>query len=82
MSVTILMKKNKIKGISKSQSKHIKYEEYKKCLFGEEYQKECDNYLLPSINHEMCLQVVKKSTASIFDDKRCYITETESLPWN
>ena len=31
--------KNKIKGISKSQSKHIKYEEYYNCLFGGEYQK-------------------------------------------
>ena len=32
---------NKIKkGISKSQSNHINFEEYKKCLDGEEYQKE------------------------------------------
>ena len=30
--------KNKMKGISKSQSKHIIFEEYKKCLDGEEYQ--------------------------------------------
>ena len=51
--------KNKIKGISKSQSKHIKFEEYYNCLFGEEYQKECDNYILRSINHEMVLQEVK-----------------------
>ena len=29
--------KNKIKGISKSQSKHIKFEEYYNCLFGGEY---------------------------------------------
>ena len=34
---------NKLKGISKSQSKHIKFEEYKKCLDGEEYQRECNN---------------------------------------
>ena len=74
--------KNKIKGISKSQSKHIKLEAYKKCLDGEEYQRECDNYLLRSINHEMYLQEVKKSTLSIFDDKRCYISDTESEPWN
>ena len=26
--------KNKSKGISKSQSKHIKFEEYKNCLYG------------------------------------------------
>ena len=74
--------KNKIKGISKSQSKHIKFEEYKKCLDGEEYQKECNNYILRSINHEMHLQEIKKSTLSIFDDKRCYINETTSIPWN
>ena len=47
--------KNKMKGISKSQSKHIEFEEYKNCLDGEEYQKECNNYILHSINHEMHL---------------------------
>ena len=74
--------KNKIKGIAKSQSKHIKFEEYYNCLFGGEYQRECNNYIIRSINHEMVLQEVKKSTLSMFDDKRCYINETESIPWN
>ena len=74
--------KNKIKGFSKSQSKHIKFEEYKKCLDGKEYQRECDNYIIRSINHEIVLEEVKKSTLSIFDDKRCYINNIESLPWN
>ena len=74
--------KNKIKGISKSQSKHIKFEEYYNSLFGGEYQKKCNNYIIRSINHEIVLQKVKKSTLSIFDDKRCYINETESKPWN
>ena len=74
--------KNKRKGISKSQSKHIIFEEYYNCLFGKEYQKECNNYIIRSIIHEMILQEVKKSTLSIFDDKRCYLNETESLPWN
>ena len=74
--------KNEVKGISKSQSKHIKFEEYKKCLDGKEYQRECNNYILRSIDHEMHLQEIKKSTLSIFDDKRCYINETESIPWN
>ena len=74
--------KNKLKGISKSYSKNIKFDEYKKCLDGEEYQYECDNYILRSINHEMVLQKVKKSTLSIFDDKRCYINNIESKPWN
>ena len=73
--------KNKIKGISESQSRHIKIEEFYNCLFGKEYQKECNNYIIRSINHEMVLQEVKKSTLSIFDDKRCYLNETESIPW-
>ena len=73
--------KNKIKGVSKSQSKHIKFEEYYNCLFGKEYQRECNNYIIRSINHEMVLQEVKKSTLSLFDDKRCYINNIESIPW-
>ena len=73
--------KNKIKGISRSQSRHIKFEEYYNCLFGRENQRQCNNYIR-SINHEMVLQEVKKSTLSLFDDKRCYKTETESTPWN
>ena len=52
--------KNKIKRISKSQSEHIKFEEYKKCLDGDEYRRECINYILRSINHEMHLQEIKK----------------------
>ena len=43
--------KNKFKGISKSQSKNIKFEEDKKCLDGENFQSECINYVLRSINH-------------------------------
>ena len=74
--------KNKLKSVSKSQSKNIKFEEYKKCLDGEEYQRECDNYIIRSINHERVLQKVKKSTLSIFDGKRCFINNIESIPWN
>ena len=74
--------KNKLKGISKSQPKNIKFEEYKNCLDGKKHQEECENYMLKSVNHEMYLQRVKKPTLSIFDDNRCYINETESIPWN
>ena len=52
--------KNKLKGISKSQSKDNKFEEYENCLDGEVYQQECDMYIIRSINHEMVLQKVKK----------------------
>ena len=74
--------KNKLKGISKSYSKNIKFEEFYNCLFGVEYKQECDKYILRSVNHDMYLQRVKKSTLSIFDDKRCYIINIESEPWN
>ena len=73
--------KNKLKGISKSQSKHINFEEYKNCLDGEEYPRESNTYIIRSINHEMRLQEVKKSTLSLFHDKRCYINNIESTPW-
>ena len=35
--------KNKLKGVCKFQSKRITFREYKKCLDGEEYQRECNN---------------------------------------
>ena len=74
--------KYKLKGVSKSQSKNIKFDEYEKCLDGEKYQEECNNFILRLINHEMHLQEIKKSTLSVFDDKRCYINNIESKPWN
>ena len=74
--------KNKLKGISENQSKNIKFDEYRKCLNGDENQREINIYFLRSDNHEMHLQEIKKSTLSIFDDKRCYRNETENEPWN
>ena len=49
-------KTNKIKGISKSCSKSIIFEDYRKCLDGDEHQRECDNYILKSFDHEIYLQ--------------------------
>ena len=72
--------KNKLEGVFNSQSKHIKFEECYNCLIGGEYQKECDNYLIRAINHEMYLQRVIKSTLFQFDHKRWYIIETDSKP--
>ena len=74
--------KNGLKGISKSQSKNIKFEECYTCLFDGEYQQECNNYIIRSINQEMYLQEIKKSTFSFLDDKRCYINKSEIKPWN
>ena len=74
--------KNKLKGISKSQSKHIKFEEYKIRLDGEELENECINYILKSSNHDMYMQGIKKTTLSIFDDKRNYLDNIKSILWN
>ena len=74
--------KNKLKGISKSQSRNIKFEEYKICLDGEESENICSNYILKPINHDMYMQEIIKSTLSIFDDKRNYLDNYTSLPWN
>ena len=49
---------NKLKAVSNSYSKNVKFDEYKKCLDGEEYQTECDIYIFRSLNHEMYLQRV------------------------
>ena len=53
--------KNKLRGISKSQSKKIKFEESKICLDGEELENECINYILKSSNHDMNMQGIKKT---------------------
>ena len=74
--------KNKLKGVSKSYSKKIKLDEYKNCLDGSKYKKECDNYFIRSLNHEMYLHKLKKSSLSLFDEKRCYENNIESKPWN
>ena len=74
--------KNRLKGISKAQSKNFEFEEYKICLDGEELENECANYILRSINHYLYMQGFKKTTLSIFDDKRNYLDNIKSQPWN
>ena len=49
--------KNKLKG---TQTKNINFREYYKCLFGNEYEKECENYLIRSLNHDIYLPKVTK----------------------
>ena len=71
-----------MKGVSKFYSKNIKFQEYKKCLDGEKDQGECENYVSRSVNYDMYLQKMKKSSLSLFDDKRCYKKLTKSIPWN
>ena len=56
----------KVKSLSKWQSKHFTFEEHKKCLDGEDYQRECTNYILKSFDHEMHLQKLKKYIHYLF----------------
>ena len=74
--------KNKLKGISKSQSKKFKFQEYYNCLFGKKFIRSCENYSLRQINHDMKMQKVNKTALSIFDDKRNYLNNIKSLPRN
>ena len=46
------------------------------------YQKECDNYVHRSNNHDIYLQQVRTSTLSQFDGTQCDINEIESIPWS
>ena len=57
--------KSKLKRSAKSQSKNFKIDEFKKCLHGKGY-KNCDNYLICSIYHEMYLQKLTKDSLSPF----------------
>ena len=73
--------RNKLKGIPKNQPKNIKFAEYKFFSKGMEYQKDCENFISRSVNQEY-LKEIKKSTLSIFDDKRCCLKNIEGIPWN
>ena len=72
---------NKLKGISKSQNKNFKFEEYYNCLFGGDYRREDENYVIRSIDHDLLLQKVTKISLSASDEKRCYLNHIESIPW-
>ena len=46
------------------------------------YQQECDNHILKSIDLDIYLPLVKKSTRSQFDDRRCHENKIKTKPWN
>ena len=68
----------KRRGISKSLSTNIEFEEYHNCFCRAEHRKRCDAYVLRSINHGMYLERVCKFV-SVFEEKRCYLNEYESI---
>ena len=74
--------KNKLKGICKSQSDNFRFEEYEKCLDGEKFHSEFYKFILKSIDHDMYLQEIQKSTLSVFDDKGNYLDNNINLPSN
>ena len=62
--------RNKMKDFVNLNRKILKLKN--KCLDGGENQKEPDNSTIRSLNHEMFLQRVLRSTLPPFNDKRCY----------
>ena len=72
--------KNNLKSNCKSQSEILNLRK-KNCLDASDYQKQCDNYNIRSINHDMYLQRILKSTLTLSDDKRCYGSNIEGTPW-
>ena len=60
MHSNVEMRAKKFKVFCKSQSNYIKFEDHKKYLDQNIYQKEFDNYLIRSLNDELYLQKLKK----------------------
>ena len=77
----VMGSKNNLKGVCKSQSKSIKFEEFRNCLEGSAHREECENYKILSINHEMYLLPILKSTLPPLDEKRCCVNKIKSTPW-
>ena len=55
------------------------FEEYYMCLFGGEFQNECDNCVIRRINTEIDLQKATKSSLSASDEKRKFLNKIESI---
>ena len=69
------------KGFCKSQLKELKFEEYRNCSDGSDYQKECDKFVIRSINHDLYLQKLYKTTLSVSDEKGFYKHNIEIMRW-
>ena len=72
---------NKFKGIVKGYKKEISFDQYYKCLKNETYNKTCKQFCIRSHDHNMFLQQITKKSLSVFDDKRKYINNIQSIPW-
>ena len=72
---------NKFKGIVKGYKKEISFDQYYKCLKNETYNKTCKQFCIRNHDHNMFLQQITKKSLSPFDDKRKYINNIQSIPW-
>ena len=72
---------NKFKGIVKGYKKEISFDQYYKCLMNQTYNNTCKQFCIRSHDHEMFLQQITKKSLSPFDDKRKYINNIQSIPW-
>ena len=68
---------SKQKGVQKLDS----LEEYKNCLFNNQTTNQT-NYLIRSNNHSIKVIEQNKLALNSFDDKRLYINNTQSVPWD
>ena len=50
--------------------------------FEGDYQKQSGDYVIRSINHQMYLQKVTKSSVTAFVEKRPSLNEIEKTRWN
>ena len=72
---------NKLKGIVKGYKKKISFDQYYKCLMNQTYNKNCKQFCIRSHDHNMFLQQITKKSLSTFDDKRKFINNIQSIPW-
>ena len=72
---------NKFKGIVKGYKKEISFDQYYNCLLNQAYNNTCKQFCIRSHDHEMFLQQITKKSLSPFDDKRKYINNIQSIPW-
>ncbi|XP_050293541.1 uncharacterized protein LOC126734075 [Anthonomus grandis grandis] len=72
---------SKIKGVSRSATKKITFQDFYNCLFNSQ-EKICTFQTIQSKNHETFSLIVNKSGLNAFDDKR-YICQDKitTLPW-
>ena len=72
---------NKFKGIVKGYKREISFEQYYNCLMNQTYNQTCTQYCIRNHDHGMYLQQITKKSLSVFDDKRKYINNIQSMPW-